>query len=154
MRPTSACPSSENVPSSPILPSTAKRLPVQESSAAVCQGGLHGIRIGVIRIVHYQNAVGPGAVEPAARELSPVEAGDDLLLRKTCHPAGGGGQKRIGHHVAAVDGQFHHLPAEIRNGKGETRPILRGDRVSARTVPESMPHSMHAARVDRRIISA
>lgn len=37
VRPTSACPSSENVPSSPILPSTAKRLPVQESSAAVCR---------------------------------------------------------------------------------------------------------------------
>ena len=91
------------------------------------QGGLHGIRVGIVGVIHYQNAVDPGAVKPAAREPRLIEAGGDLLFRKTCRPASGGGQKRIGYHVPAVDGQFHLFPAEIRDGKDEACPVLSRD---------------------------
>ena len=91
------------------------------------QGGLHGIRVGIVGVIHYQNAVDPGAVKPAAREPRLIEAGGDVLFRKTCRPAGGGGQKRIGYHVPAVDGQFHLFPAEIRDGKDEACSVLGRD---------------------------
>lgn len=112
------------------------------------QGGLHGIRVGIVGVIHYQNAVDPGAVKPAAREPRLIEAGGDLLFRKTCRPAGGGGQKRIGYHVPAVDGQFHLFPAEIRDGRMKRVPFSVETGFSARTVPAPMPQSIQAARVD------